>query len=270
MNPGIPLLAGKSAEELQNILEWEFKHLPITHNAPLMPNAAEVEDDTDLFTTLANGYLQNVCQRYLFGDESSENFLAESEISELYMNYPKFKTANHPSLRETNDRVMYLALNWLKKNAGNPEYGSIAYVMNPVYKDKYFVLPYDSGLYARKRTSTPLGSLDDFWHLIQPHLEVYKYDISDIYWLWYGGKNNFKADGYEYFEIILSGNGWLPESLLYLIVVFDDLWGTEQGTKLKLWLLRNQRPLVWANGDYTGELFMLTMLTLMRLGDSLR
>jgi hypothetical protein len=51
-------------DELLLILNWEFKHQSILHNGPIIKGAATaISDDTDLFTTLSNGYLQNVCQR---------------------------------------------------------------------------------------------------------------------------------------------------------------------------------------------------------------
>ena len=59
-----------TSEQLLEMFSWEFKRLPIYHNGPL--DAAEqtkssITDDTVLNVTLKNGYIQNVCQRYVLG-----------------------------------------------------------------------------------------------------------------------------------------------------------------------------------------------------------
>merc|ERR1719410_1213686 len=66
-----------SDEELLERLDWEFRRLPIIHNAPLGDGDASwftraFQDDTGLDITLQNGYLQNPCQRGVFG--SNERF----------------------------------------------------------------------------------------------------------------------------------------------------------------------------------------------------
>ena len=111
MHPGLPC-ENATPDELLSILSWEFQRLPILHNAPIVPGANQIDDDTDLFTTLTNSYLQNVCQRYLLGVEPKNNFAGEQDIMVRYLNYPSFKDPTHPTLREANDRVMYLASNW--------------------------------------------------------------------------------------------------------------------------------------------------------------
>ena len=65
--------------ELFALLEWEFKRLPLIHNAPLK-DAAKINDDTKMMTTLTNGYLQNVAQRYLLGVESKHNLINEGQV----------------------------------------------------------------------------------------------------------------------------------------------------------------------------------------------
>ena len=108
------------------MLTWEFKRLPILHNGPL--NTKEdpaISDDSDLTTTLSNGYLQNVCQRYVLGVEGKTNFENEGAISEKYMHYRPFENKERPTLREANDRVMYLATNLQKTDCGNFIYGKI-------------------------------------------------------------------------------------------------------------------------------------------------
>lgn len=124
-------------------------------------------DDTDLPTTLTNGFLQNVCHRYLLGYETYFNFNAESNIQMIFMHYPQFKQYDRPTMREANDRVMYLANNWQKLHTGNEIYGRITYVINPIYQDKFFVAPFDTGEYAWKVSNVPFGSLENMWHLIK-------------------------------------------------------------------------------------------------------
>ena len=69
-------------DEMLDLLTWEFMRLPLTHNAPLK-DAAAINDDTKMTTTLTNGYLQNVAQRYLLGVESKSNLIGESQVHDL-------------------------------------------------------------------------------------------------------------------------------------------------------------------------------------------
>lgn len=94
------------------MLDWAFEHQQIIHNAPSAAGQAAIDDDTDMDTTLANGYLQNIWQRYLLGAENASNAVDEGYIMEHYMHHPPFGDPTHPTLREANDRVMYLATNW--------------------------------------------------------------------------------------------------------------------------------------------------------------
>lgn len=150
---------------------------------------------------------------------------------------------------------MYFANNILKRPSGNPIYGKAMFVMNSLYKDKWFLTPYDTGQYINEKTV--YGSMDDWYHLVKPHLDTYKYDVTDLFLLWFGGVNNFAHNGVNietcFYEVELSGNAWLPEAMLYLVLYYDDLWGTEEGERVQLWSHRNKRPLVWANGDNDGE-----------------
>ena len=59
---------------------------------------------------------------------------------------------------------------------------------------------------------------------------------------------------FPYFEIGWSGNAWFPESLMYIIPKFSDIWGTSDGVFLQQWCKQNRRPLVWADGDNSGML----------------
>ena len=247
--------ANASTDELLEILKWEFAHQSILHNGPVdKGDPTQISDDTDLFTTLSNGYLQNVCQRYVLGVEASNNFVGESNIMVEYMNYPPFTNTTKPTLREANDRVVYLASNWRKTNAGNFEYGKATYVINPLYQDKFFIAPGDTGAYAGTwGKPMPIGTLDNWLHLLQPHLSTYNYDLSTLFQRWYAGapapdKNLF------YFEVEFSGNAWLPECLLYIVPLFSTMWGNAAGRQLQTWARANGRPLVWADGDSSGML----------------
>lgn len=141
----------------------------------------------------------------------------------------------------------------LKLHTGNSVYGTVTLVLNPSYKDKIFVAPFDTGAYSNDQRSTPYGTIDDFFHLIGPHLAAYGYaDLSTIFWRWYGGIAPPKINDYFYFEAEMSANLWIPEALLYLIGSYDVLWGTADGERLQAWLQAQQRPLVWGNGDSSG------------------
>ena len=106
-----------TSEELLDRFTWEFKNLPLLHNGPLdNTDPAGINDDTPLSTTLSNGYLQNVCQRYVLGGaESYNNFCYEHNIMVTDFALPPFRTPGdcqaagtaNPTLRETNDCVLY-------------------------------------------------------------------------------------------------------------------------------------------------------------------
>lgn len=141
-----------------------------------------------------------------------------------------------------------------KTHAGNFIYGDVTLVINPLYKDKMFVAPFDTGAFSPSQPTTPLGTLDDFWHLIEPHLKAYNsYDLANIFLRWYGGGPKLQISDFFYFEVEFSGNAWLPESLHYVIAYYNGLWGREEGSKLQKWLKVNKRPLIWAAGDDSGE-----------------
>jgi hypothetical protein len=85
-------------DEVLTALQWEFQRLPLIHNAPL-ENAAKINDDTKMMTTLTNGYLQNVAQRYLLGVESKANLLSEGAIMVKYLGCTPYKIEDQPTLR---------------------------------------------------------------------------------------------------------------------------------------------------------------------------
>ena len=68
-----------TVDELLAMFTWEFQHMALLHNGPLM-NPAAVADDTNMVTTLTNGYLQSVAQRYVMGVEPLRNLQGEGYI----------------------------------------------------------------------------------------------------------------------------------------------------------------------------------------------
>lgn len=46
------------------------------------------------------------------GYESTSNFNGEQWIMVKYMGYPQFANPSKPTMKEANDRVVYLACNW--------------------------------------------------------------------------------------------------------------------------------------------------------------
>jgi hypothetical protein len=231
---------GMSASQLYDVFQYEFPRLSIIHNAPI--KTSQIGDDTDLWTTLSNQYLQNVIQRYvLSSEESRANMVGEGAIMVNSLNYKPFKNANFPTLREANDRLLYLANNWDKKHCGNFQYGTVTYVINPIYADKFFVAAADTG--AHHPAGLQFGTLADFDHVAVQHLEIYGYKMAAAFDKWYGGKTNPACSGakYCYFEIEWSGSSWLPESLLYIIAKAsstggEGLFGKQQGLALESWM----------------------------------
>jgi hypothetical protein len=253
--------AGLTKEQLYDLVQYEFPRIPIIRNAPLGATSQKNGDHTDFMTTIKNGYLQNVCQRYVFGVESERNFDSKSSVMVNYLGYPKFKNPEIPTLRESNDRMLYLANNWDKKHCGNFQNGAVTYVINPIYSDRFFVAPGDTGVYHAEKLA--LGTMEDFNHVITQHLSIYGYQLSATFDSWYEGKANPACSGKSdcYFEIEFSGSSWVPESLLYIIVKAgksvgqpNGLFGTTEGRTLEDWMRTSRRPLVWADGDHSGML----------------
>jgi hypothetical protein len=75
-------------------------------------------------TTLTNGYLQSVAQRYILGVETKGNLLGEGNIMTQYLGFPPFAVADWPTLRDANSWNFYLA-NMQKSSAGNLQYGEV-------------------------------------------------------------------------------------------------------------------------------------------------
>ena len=87
-----------STDELLAMLTWEFKHMALLHNGPLV-NPAPVADDTNMVTTLTNGYLQNVAQRYVLGVEGASNFQGEMGLMQRYLGFPRALRRNWTACR---------------------------------------------------------------------------------------------------------------------------------------------------------------------------
>jgi hypothetical protein len=255
---GLPC-ENETDDTLLEILQYEFSRLPIIHNAPVTAKEAAVPDDTDLFTNLANGYMQSVPQRFVFGVEDIDNMFGESAVMSKYLGFPWYGEG-HISLRESNEKMVYLANNWEKKDCGNFQYGFVTYVINPIYADKFFVAPFDTGKYAGARCGDalcPTGTFTDFNHVIVEHINTYQYSLGKVFKRWYtpgGGPLIANGTNFVYFEIEWAGAAWLPESLLYIIAKYDHMWGNNDGYELQEWMLDNQRPLVWSNSDNSGML----------------
>ena len=64
-----------------------------------------------------------------------------------------------------------------------------------------------------------------------------------------------------YYEVMVSGNVWLPEDLLYSIAQFVPtnmvIFGTAAAGELRAFMSTGKRPLVWSNGYYSGAGEML-------------
>jgi hypothetical protein len=192
-------------EELLELLTYEFERLPLIHNGPVYES--EVGDDTDLITSLQNGYLQNVIHRYVLGFDKDGHAAAEGKTMERFFGYPRYKNLSDPTLCEANDRMLFLANNWQKASIGNTQYGSVTYVINPLVETQLFVAPADSGIHKgliplvsassfairtfpnanvlTTPTCIQFGTMKDFLHVVVEHLHIYDYSISEIFREWY-------------------------------------------------------------------------------------
>jgi hypothetical protein len=168
---------------LLELLTYEFERLPLIHNGPV--HESEVGDDTDLITTLQNGYLQNVVHRYVLGFDKDGHAVAEGTTMQRLFGYPPYRNTSDPTLREANDRMVFLANNWQKESIGNTQYGGITYCINPLFEDQFFVVPADTGVH--KEMVPQVGTMKDFFHVVVEHLHIYDYPISEIFSQWYEG-----------------------------------------------------------------------------------
>jgi len=98
--------ASYSSATLLAMLEWEYARLPIQHNAPLDDNDRGGDttlcDDTTLLIQLTNGYIQNVCQRWVLGGGETHLSLHQ-RIMVPDFKLPPWKNESDPTMREAND-----------------------------------------------------------------------------------------------------------------------------------------------------------------------
>jgi hypothetical protein len=230
------------------MMDYEIARIPIIHNAPFQDSQGGCcGDDTDLVTNLHNGYLQSVTQRWVL--DNDRGFAGESGAMVKCMHYPAFKSPSEPTLREANSRMLYLANNLPKNDCGNFGFGSVTYVINPLYSDKFFIAPMDTGTSCCHASVCHYGTLTDYYHL----LIAGSYNVNDMFRRWYS-EPKAKWAGRAYWELEWSGSAWLPESLLYIIARYTDMWGKTSGRQMQSWMRGNKRPLVWADSDDSGML----------------
>ena len=116
--------------------------------------------------------------RWLLGAEIKGNFEGECEdIQVKYLHYPRFNRTGAPTLRETSNRPTYLSMNVQKTCTGNFQFGAVTYVVAPSPVSQFFVVPFDTGVYARDFARAhggelPFGTLDALLHLLEPHFET--------------------------------------------------------------------------------------------------
>jgi hypothetical protein len=141
---GLPV-ANLTTDELIDVVTWEWAHIGLQHNGPAT-TPASIPDDDRLLTNLNNGYIQNVCQRYVMGVEVSSQFTYQDSVLVSYLGFPPFADQTRPTMREANNMPLYLASNVYKKDSGNFVYGKVTYVMSArQLADVLLVLPWDSG-----------------------------------------------------------------------------------------------------------------------------
>jgi len=76
--------------ELLDVLKWEFRHQSMLHNAPLGRDEATIQDDTDLLSTLTNGYhavrrssyldARRGCSPTLFEGRPTASWCSDSQV----------------------------------------------------------------------------------------------------------------------------------------------------------------------------------------------
>ena len=121
-----PSLAVMTPEQLLERLDWEMARLPIIHNAPVSDISAGempgLQDDTPLNVTLRNGYLQNVCHRYVFGGsrppESKLRAITNYANGVFHAHYHMPPYSDTVTAREANECMIFCATNIRKQSIG--------------------------------------------------------------------------------------------------------------------------------------------------------
>ena len=249
-----------SAEDLLQMLYWEFSRLPVMHNAPLTADEKGHGDDTALLTTMRNGYLQNVCQRYVLGAEGNG---LHNSIMVPWFKLPPWAKPDEPTLRETNDCFLYDSDAIDKRDAGYYLFGAVTYILNPRWArhapaagdvPRLVIVPADSGAYISQPGQAVYGTLEHFYHLVLPHMAAIGDNLAYIMERWWvPGTPTKSFNSIPYFELEWFGNVWLPEDVLYILVKFSPVdgapgvWGTPIGKTLEDFMRTHRRPLLWAS-----------------------
>ncbi len=281
-----------SRAQLLEMISWEFQRLPLFHNAPvdswdvdIHNRRRRLSDDSPMDVALANGNLQQPCQRYVLG--GPETLVGTVMYANMYVNHFHLPAKNlcdlTSSLRESNSCMMFNANDLRKTPLGNIQYGSVTYVLDSKsLAGRSFWEPFDGGAmelfdwallwhYPAQGTTYPPA----WYHLLQPHERLFSMDgigqyktlATTLNYWWVEGAPLPTADnggglflGIPYFEVMTNGNVWLPEDLMQVQAKYstdrksgggatgaEGLWGTESGEELRRWLVEHRRPLVWAD-----------------------
>jgi len=281
-------------DELLERFTWEFERLPIFHNAPstqLDLYESGIHDDSDVDVSVRDGYLQNPCIREVLG--GNEMSMADTPINYFYsyffefMGMPTTAYANpNWPLRQADECFIFNANNLRKTSLGNVFYGAMTWVLNPkVLENTLLFEVWDAGntfsFGEAVNVSFPgYGTRRDWYHLVQMHEALFNlpypawfnlsnatccnYSLADLFNRWWVPDTPPPINGMlltnPYYEIMVAGNVWLPEDLLYGLVKHSDvdyytglrhmgLWGSVAGSKLRAFLKGNGRPLIWADAD---------------------
>ena len=100
------------------------------------------------------------------------------------------------------------------------------------------------------------------------------YSVADLFNRWWLKGTPPPTSGYlltnPHYEIMVAGNVWLPEDMLYGLAKHSDMdcntgvrhvgqWGTAAGAQLRAFLQAAGRPLIWADSDDSEMLIDLTV-----------
>ena len=184
-----PSLQHYSAEQLLEMYTWEFVRLPLIHNAPKDDwdvDRCGITDDSPLNLTLANGNLQQPCQRYVLG--GPEDLFATIMYGSMYTDFHLPEISGICELtsgtRQSNNCMMYNANNLKKTSFGNTEFGSVTYVLNtkalagrtlwePIDGGLFMFLEYSPSWLFRSYPSQGTIYPPAFYHLLQPHEQLF-------------------------------------------------------------------------------------------------
>ena len=279
-----PSLQHYSDAQLLEMMSWEFERLPLLHNAPADGwdvDRIGLADDSPMSIALHNGNLQQPCQRYVLG--GPESLGSTIMYANMYVNHFSLKANDlcdlDSTLRKSNECMMYNANNLRKTSLGNIAFGSLTYVLDTkALAHRAFWEPLDGGImfimqiflgfsWPKSGTIYPQA----WYHLLEPHERMFELDglvpyktIAKTlnYWWVLGAPLPTSAntggaftDSNDYFEVMTNGNVWLPEDLVQVNAKFASeignqamgLFGTKLGDELRMWMTRNNRPVIWVD-----------------------